>query len=198
MKTKSGKISSREKAKQIQIGKTTSYYSAVFNGWITTRIESDKSILILSVSAIGLLFTILAAIQIASYLILALFILALISFLISASITIIVFVKNSNLLEAIALDRDVSSENRSLVILDRIKSTFFFIGLLITLTLGVLLSIQKIEGDSMSKEHSNKTTNVNKNKKPVRKSLQGFQNMKPSGNSNQSSSNSGKSTGKKK
>lgn len=194
---KTTKISSREKKKQIEIGKTTSYYSAVFNGWITTRIEGDKSILVLSVSAIGLLFTILAAIRIEGYFILTLFAIALSSFLASAIVTIIVFNKNSDLLEAIALDKDVKSEDRSLKILDKIKSSFFFLGLLITLMLGILLALQKIEGVNMPKQHSNKTTNVNKTKKPVRKSLQGFQNMKPSSGSNQSSSNSGNSTGKK-
>jgi hypothetical protein len=49
----------------------------------------------------------------------------------------------------------------------------------------------------MSKSKSN-NSKVQTTKTPIRKSVQGFQNMKPSGSSNQSSSNSGKSSNKKK
>jgi hypothetical protein len=105
-------ISAKEKIRQLEIGKENAYYSALYSGWINTRIESDKSLLTLSVSAIGLLFTILVTINITDYFILILFILSISSFLSSAIIIIKVLDKNADLLQAIANNNDVDKEDK--------------------------------------------------------------------------------------
>src|SRR5690606_22453277 len=114
MKNRFKILSQLEKKKQIEIGQETSYYSALINGWINTRIESDKSILTLSVSAIGLLFTLLMTIHISDVYTQILFLLAILCFLFCAIITIKVFDKNADLLQSIANNTNISENDKKL------------------------------------------------------------------------------------
>jgi len=195
MKNRFKILSQREKKKKIEIGQETSYYSALINGWINTRIESDKSILTLSVSAIGLLFTLLMTIKITDVFIQILFLLAILSFLFCTIITIKVFDKNADLLQSIANNTNISENDKKLKRMDSLKNILFFSGLGIALLLSAILVIKKTSEEEMAKKQT-PTQIIKTTKVPAKKSLQGFQNMKPSGSSTQSGGGS-KKTGKK-
>lgn len=195
MKNRFKILSQHEEKKQVEVGEKVQYYSALINGWINTRMEADKSILTFSLSAVGLLFTILAAIKIEGTLIYLLFLFAIFCFLLCAVTTIKVFDKNSDLLQSIANDTDVEKNDKVLKKLDLLKNILFFVGLGLTFLLSIILVIQKTSEVEMAKKGSSntvkKTVNITN-----KKSLQGFQNMKPSGSPKDSSENNNKKSGK--
>lgn len=188
-------LSQLEKKKQIEIGKKISYYSALIGGWINTRMEADKSILTLSVSAMGLLFTVLTTSAVKGTIVYGLFLLAILCFLFCAVITIKVFDKNADFLKSIAKNVDVSKDVRVLKKLDLFKSISFFIGLGITFLLSIILVIHKTNEDEMAKKGFSKVVT-----KTVivtsKKSLQGFQDLKPSSGSTDSSKRTSEKKGK--
>ncbi len=174
-----------------KIDKENSYFSAIYNGWIQTRLEQDKSILTLSTSAIGLLTTLLITQKSVAMLDYILFIISILAFVVSSLVTIHIFGKNSNLLEAISNNSDIRKEVKSLDRYDRLNKISFYIGIIFTFMIAINYGIKKISEDNMAQQKQPLSKIV---KTDMKKSLSGFQNLKPV-TGNKPSGNAGDSKG---
>ncbi|MBD2621279.1 hypothetical protein H6G48_06155 [Microcystis flos-aquae FACHB-1344] len=81
--------------------KEKAFYSAMIAAWLTTRLERDKQLLGLSVTAIGLLVTLLRTVGVSIPLQIILFGLALFAFLITVVLVIYILGENSTHIEKI-------------------------------------------------------------------------------------------------
>ncbi len=81
--------------------KEKAFYSAMISAWLTTRLERDKQLLGLSVTAIGLLVTLLRTVGVSIPLQIILFGLALFAFLITVVLVIYILGENSTHIEKI-------------------------------------------------------------------------------------------------
>lgn len=73
--------------------KEKAFYSAMLNGWLTTKLEKDRQILTLSAAAIGLLVTLLKIGIVPNHLQAYLFIVAIILFSISAIVVLFILIR---------------------------------------------------------------------------------------------------------
>ena len=138
------RIKIRQRNKDINTGKMIAYYSSIYNAWLNTRMEGDKSILTLSVSALRLLITLFATISKITKIEFILFLIAILFFLCTAILIIIIYNKNSDFLESIAKEDEIHKHEKTLKRLDIFSRIFFFLGLIISLINGILFAIKKI------------------------------------------------------
>lgn len=184
------RIYNKSSKREVDNGKMISYYSSIYNGWLTTRLEHDKSILTLATSAIGLLITLLITKTSVAIFELILFLTALIAFSISALIALHIFEKNSDLLEAIANDKSYKRDDKALKIFDAIKKYCFYIGIIITFIIGLNFGLTKMNEVDMAKENAPLNKVI---KTDLKRSFQGVQNLKPNSGSKPSGSSSSSS-----
>lgn len=112
--------------------KDIAFYASCVQAWINTRMEVDKSILTLSTGGIGLLVTLLISIGIDTVLELIVYIAAIVFFLITISINLYVFERNSEYLEKV-----IENENpKSLKGYDTLKKYTFIFALILALLIG--------------------------------------------------------------
>jgi len=114
------------------------FYSASVNAWFNTKMEYDKSILVLSASAIGLLITLLTTIGFSTNIQLGLFITALICFIICIISILLIFTLNAKYIANLIHNK---KENDPLLgILDYVSIFAFLLGILIAIIIGVLIA----------------------------------------------------------
>lgn len=127
----------------IQKQKDVEYFSALVTAWLNTRLEKDKSLLALSAGAIGLLVTFLTAIGPNSKVEVALYLFAFIFYLVTISCVLWVFQRNSQHIEQVLTHNEKS--DRLLTVLDYTIVYSFILGIVFTMAIGVIASINKIE-----------------------------------------------------
>jgi hypothetical protein len=99
--------SSQDESPNIIEGKEVAYYSALVQAWIQTRMEMDKTLVILSSGGIGLLVTLLTTIGIEYQWELIPYAGAFVGFLITITLCIIIFKSNS-----VYIEKELSSEDK--------------------------------------------------------------------------------------
>ncbi len=122
--------------------KEAAFYSATINAWYTTRFEKDKHLLSLASAGIGLLVTLATAIGVANICIAAMYILAVISFLICVLVVLTIFGPNADHLEKLIHGREDSDP--VLGILDKTASSSFVFGVVFTLLVGVFSGFETL------------------------------------------------------
>jgi hypothetical protein len=122
--------------------KDVAYYSALVTAWVESRMELDKSLVTLSAGGIGLLVTILSTVGVKESWELMLFSGAFISFLISIVACIIIFKRNSQIIE-ISL-RDTNSQKPNVEKLDTIALSSFLCGILFSISIGIVAGIAQL------------------------------------------------------
>ena len=127
---------------EIQNLKEVEFYSATVNAWYGTRFEHDKSLLTLSVAAIGLLVTLASTIGITSHCLLFFYVLALCCFVIYLISLLCVFKRNSKHLEDVVNGLD--DGDKMLEILDKISFGSFISGVICSSIIGILAAIHSI------------------------------------------------------
>ena len=175
--------------------KEVAYYSAIVNGWLTTRLEHDKSILTLSSGAIGLLVTLLTALGAATSTIFILFVFATVSFLVAIISVVTIFKRNATHLEKVAKKKE--STDPVLRFLDNLASYSFIVGVLFTLAIGLSVGARSLQSDKeydMSKDKSVKTM-VDTSTKVDKKSFDGIANLGPDQSGGNTESNQGEQGG---
>ena len=127
--------SNRDKDIELKEAKKVAYYSALIDAWIHTRMERDKSLLSLSAGGIALLVTLLTTIGTKNYIETTLYFLALLSFLATVIVCLVIFKRNSKHLKEVASgDR---SKDSVLERLDYFSFWSFIIGVLLAIAVGV-------------------------------------------------------------
>jgi len=130
--------------KELDILKKSSFYAAVYNGWFATNLEHDKSILTLSSSAVGLLFTLLLTVKEVTFLQLILFLLAFLGFGISILYILAIFRENTKVLEYIDDDERFPSYQEKLIKMDVIVRLAFSWGVLMICIIGISFGLNKL------------------------------------------------------
>jgi hypothetical protein len=137
--------------------KDRAFYSAMISAWLNTRIERDKQLLGLSVTAIGLLVTLLRTVGVSSFSQMILFGFALFAFLTTVISVIYVLDKNAAHIEEML--RGVTTESQALKILDKTAEISFVLGMLMIVIIGMHSAAINLseQGTSMSKEKQSNT-----------------------------------------
>jgi hypothetical protein len=115
--------------------KEKAFYSAMIGAWLNTRLERDKQLLGLSVTAIGLLVTLLRTVGVSSLLQIILFGLALFAFLITVVLVIYILGENSTHIEKILGGSEI--ESRKLMCLDKTAGISFVVGMVLIVIIGM-------------------------------------------------------------
>ena len=207
--------------------KAVQFYSAKVNAWFSTKLEYDKSLLLLSSGAIGLLITLLTTVGVESLTLLIIFIVAIISFIVCLFATIGIFNRNAKHLEDLMQGKDTN--DTVLSVLDTMTITSFILGVILTSIIGISIATNKVLAKEIKmtdkkvtihkKEILNESFNNAKNMSPkssdlISKSFNNAKNLDPkpcggktstsdsnsstSGSSGQSKSNNSSSSNDKK
>jgi len=157
--------------------KDVAFYSATLSAWYTTKFEKDKHLLSLSTAAIGLLVTLATTIGTSAACIAAMYVLALISFLICVISVLAIFGRNSKHLEDLV--KGTADKDPVLSALDKLASSSFVFGIIFTLLIGLFSGIENYskEESTMAKDTE---TMVTTNEGTLKKSVDGAAAMRPS------------------
>lgn len=120
-------------------GKNIAHYQTLLSAWIDTRMERDRTLITLCSGAIGLLFTVLITVGVASRCEIPLYALALASFLGALGILLVILHKNSELIEAEL--RDEGHAAPDLLQYDRWASGLFVVGIVFSAAIGIIEAI---------------------------------------------------------
>jgi hypothetical protein len=132
--------------------KEKAFYSAMISAWLNTKLERDKQLLGLSVTAIGLLVTLLRTVGISSFSQAILYGFALFSFLITVISVIYILGENSTHIEKILESSE--TESRALMYLDKAAEFSFVAGMILIVIIGMHSAVISLneKGTSMSQE----------------------------------------------
>lgn len=137
--------------------KERAFYSAMLGAWLSTKLERDKQLLGLSVTAIGLLVTLLRTVGASSFSQTILFGIALFAFLITVISTVYILDKNATHIEKMLSNSEV--ESTALIVLDKVGGFSFVIGMVLIVIIGMhsaVINLSK-QGVNMSQERSSNT-----------------------------------------
>lgn len=126
--------------------KCVAFYAAAVQAWLQTRMERDRLLLTLSAGGIGLLVTLLTTIGPASSARALLYGAALISFLVTVIVVLLVLRLNADLLEKVVKDKEGKQEASLLRTLDVVARTAFVIGILIALVIAADVTLARLGG----------------------------------------------------
>jgi len=155
--------------------KELAFYNASVNAWYATRMEKDKSLLTLSVAAIGLLITLITRLESVIVWIAAL---AIISFIACVISIILIFDKNSTHIEEIIneVENPIKLNN-----LDRIAKYSFILGIILSFIFS-LSSSYDISLKVIKKENNvSEKAKFETHEPDVKSSVDGVNKLKPSG-----------------
>jgi hypothetical protein len=156
--------------------KEKAFYGAMITAWLNTKLERDKQLLGLSVTAVGLLVTLLRTVGVSDIEELVLFSLAMIAFLVTIISVIYILGENAEHIEKM-LDSS-ESENRKLMCLDKIAGISFVTGMVIIVIIGMETSYANLskKGMSMTQE---KPSDKNHQSGKVQDSWNGIAKLRP-------------------
>lgn len=123
-------------------GKNIAYYSVLLTAWIQTRMEQDKTLVALSIAAIGLLITLLTTTGVQSYLEMVLYCYALLGFIITIWLSLEIYGMNSRHIEE-AL-KGSSENNPTLESYDKWVKKAFIFAIVCAIIIGVISGLDKL------------------------------------------------------
>lgn len=156
--------------------KEVAYYAAKANAWFNTKLEYDKSILVLSAGAIGLLITLLTTVGVKSVVLLILFTTSIISFIVCLISVLAIFTRNAKHLED--LIQGNKTNDQLLGVLDALSIFSFILGVILASIIGISIAANNVLSKETEmtdkKETTNKTVELNE-------SFKGANNISPQG-----------------
>jgi len=157
--------------------KDVAFYSATLTAWYTTKFEKDKHLLSLSTAGIGLLVTLATTVGVTQVCTAAMYVLAVISFLVCILSVLIIFGRNANHLQHLVSGTE--DRDSILSLLDKLASSSFVFGIIFTLLVGLFSSIDKIKiQEAVMAKDSEKM--VNTSTTTIERSVDGASAMRPS------------------
>jgi hypothetical protein len=135
------------------------FYTAMVNAWLNTKLELDKQLLGLSVTAIGLLVTLLRTMGTSSSQQLYLFAGTLFSFLVTVISVFLILGINAQHIEK-TVSNNKLQDNKYLEFLDIIAPISFCAGMVLVVIIGINSAvIHNFQGENMSQDPKNKIVN---------------------------------------
>lgn len=154
--------------------KEVEYYAAKANAWFNTKLEYDKSLLVLSAGAIGLLVTLLTTVGVNSFALLFVFFAATISFVVCLVAVLAIFLRNAKHLEELIAGK--RTNDPVLGFLDSLSICSFIIGIVLASVIGLATATTEV----LKKEVIvSKEKETNQSKVPLRESFNGASNIAP-------------------
>lgn len=154
--------------------KEVEYYAAKANAWFNTKLEYDKSLLVLSAGAIGLLVTLLTTVGVNSFALLFVFFAATISFVVCLVAVLAIFKCNAKHLEELIAGK--RTNDPVLGFLDSLSISSFIIGIVLASVIGLATATTEV----LKKEVIvSKEKETNQSKVPLRGSFNGATNIAP-------------------
>lgn len=150
--------------------------------WFESSLERDRSILMLSSGAIGILFVIVDKYPIHSALVLVLFLGALLAFIISVVAAVWIFKENCSIVSSQIKGKNSTSKLAGA--LDMLLVGGFSLGLVLSSTLTVLYAVDIYSNNKprVNKDmNDEQTDNSGKPKKAVNESYEGVSEIRPGG-----------------
>jgi uncharacterized protein (DUF4415 family) len=137
--------------------KEKAFYNAMISAWLNTRLERDKQLLGLSVTAIGLLVTLLRTVGVSNYSQVVFFGLALLAFMITVFSVIYILGENSTHIEKVLENSE--TESKFLTCLDKAAGISFILGMLLVIIIGIQSAAINLNEKviSMNQEKSSET-----------------------------------------
>lgn len=126
--------------------KAVEYYAAKVNAWFNTKLERDKSLLVLSAGAIGLLVTLLTTVGVNSIELLFVFAVSMVSFVICIVSVLVIFSLNAKHLEELIAGK--KTNDSVLGFLDSLSMFTFILGVILASIIGLATAMS----DVISKE----------------------------------------------
>ncbi len=187
-----------------KIQKKVAYYSTLVNSWVQTRMEVDKTLIIISSAGIGFLVTLIGNQGIGCLTDFVVYVVALVSFIVVIICCVLVFQRNAVHIEV--LIENPETKDPYLDFLDNAAKFFFAVALMLTLIIGVSIGLNQLHKNKIGKGgqemtdnkakkleelHKNSLSKIGKfNPDNVEKSLHGLGGLNPDKNTN-----SGEGTG---
>ena len=173
--------------------KKVAFYSKLVQAWISTRMEKDRTLLAISSVGIGALITLLTAFDINSYWEIIPYGVAALAFLSVIVILIIVLEKNADYIRLLKDDRErekeksktskekIDREEKLINRLDRCAFSIFFIGLIFTIIVLFLSTVNNIQirSTDMDEEKSDMPSQQSGQTQTEEKGLGGLGNLEP-------------------
>jgi len=122
--------------------KKSAYYTAIYDAYMTTTMEADKSILAVSAGGVGLLVTLLALYQVKTTGDIAVYMIALGFFVVSIVSSLFIFKRNHIVLMKILMGG--AQKDTILTILDYLNISCCILGILTTIYIGRSTAMQKL------------------------------------------------------
>jgi uncharacterized membrane protein YgcG len=134
------------------------FYAAMISAWINTKLERDKQLLGLSVTAIGFLVALLRTVGVSDLAQLGLFSFALFAFLVTIISVIAILGENAAHIEKM-LDSS-ETESKALTVLDKVSGISFVAGMVLIVIIGINSALINLgeKGKSMPQENPSETT----------------------------------------
>ena len=150
--------------------KKVAYYSALVNAWIQTKMEVDKTLIIISSAGIGFLITIISKLDINNVTELIIYLSAFISFFIVIITCVEVFRKNAVYIKNIIDEKD--DNHKRLDTYSFVAKLFFTLALIFILILGINIGVKQLKKGGMEMEEK-------KGKLVTNEGLGGLHKLKP-------------------
>ncbi|MDA8351246.1 MAG: hypothetical protein M0038_21070 [Pseudomonadota bacterium] len=132
------------------------HYGATVKAWYDTRLERDKGLMTLSAGGIGLLLSLIHAFGIHSAEDLALYLMALMAFIICLFAILWIFRRNSDHLEGVVHRNETNDP--LLGALDTIAVSAFILGVLLSFALGVASAARSFRAQEITMKKDDKPT----------------------------------------
>jgi hypothetical protein len=127
---------------QVRDGKEVAFYGAVVTAWIGTRMEFDKSLLMMSLAGIGVVITLLTAVGMPTKLVVGAFLVSTVAFAGVLLLCLAIFWFNATFLEDLASGGGSNGDRRTRL-LDRWGMGLFAVGVVSAIVAGGAAAIHK-------------------------------------------------------
>ena len=111
--------------------------------WLKNKLDLDKGLFSLSGGMLGLIVFLMSFVRMSSTLTLVFYIVAVLCFLMSLSLSIFIYKGNSNFIEK--LKNDVRTADELLPVLDKVCLISFMVGIIFVVLIGVFTGCQNIQ-----------------------------------------------------
>ncbi len=164
----------------IKAQKAVEFYAASVNAWYASALEHDKSIFALAGGGIAILVTLLTTVGFSTWVTLALFAVAIASFLITLVALLTIFRKNQAYIEA-TLAKGQPHNDPNLRRLDLVALVTFGIGVLFASAVGISAAFDSSTTKRTEKEKTMATQGKNQQTQPIplRESVNGAGRLQP-------------------
>jgi hypothetical protein len=191
-------IPPEEKEEEIQ--KKVAFYTTLINAWVATKMEVDKTLIVISSAGIGFLIMLIGNQGINSTTDFVIYVSAIVSFIAVIFLCVVVFQRNAKYLKSLIKNPDLKDSFLDFV--DKAAKLFFALGLIFTLIIGIDVGLNQLhnnknkKGDKTMAEDKSKQTGDSLNKTgrsnpDGEKSLSGFGELSP----DRTNTNTGSGTG---